>query len=117
MDRINALFALATHYYQTQRVEDALDALDRLAKLRRSSVDQIIRGYCELARNDRAAAIRAWESAVKINPNHIDIHRSLAALLAENGEAERARRHEELAARLSQVLERADRDSGSAGTR
>lgn len=105
--RINALFALASHHFEQQRVAEAVKFIGLLTRLRRHSADWVLLGDCELTRGDLAAASQAYAQAVTIQPNLVPVHEQLVRLYRQTGDSSRADRHQEIARRIEAVVKKA----------
>ena len=102
--RILALSVLAQDHYQKHELNLAVARLHELTGIRRASQDWLLLGNCEAARQDFVKAREAFETAVAINPKLVAAHVALARLYAREGDEEKARRQQELAARMEQIL-------------
>ena len=71
----------------------ALHWYRQLTKLRRVSADFFMLGLCESNAGNVAAAIAAFEQALRIDPTLVPAHEHLARLLQSRGDAERSESH------------------------
>lgn len=89
----NALFAVADAHYREERPQLALAALERLNQVRRHSLQWLLWAECERKRGHLAGIETALQHAVQIDPNLSQVHRYLAQVHEQRGDAERARYH------------------------
>ena len=101
--RIRALYILAADHYENRRPAQAAALLDELTRLRRCSADWALLGLCRLAGGDSAAATRALEQAVALNPKLLPLHRELVQLYEASGQADKATAQRRLGRRLQEI--------------
>ena len=71
----HALEAVATHYYELDRFEDALGAVDRLIAQHPHAADGWMRRGILLGHLDRnAEALGAYDQALDLNPYDVETH-------------------------------------------
>ncbi|MBP88323.1 MAG: hypothetical protein CMJ64_16675 [Planctomycetaceae bacterium] len=104
--RINALFAVASYRKLAGQREQAIRFATELTQIRRHPADWWLIGDCHLALGNGERAIRAYETAVAINPNLIPIHENLCRLHEEQGNATQVAKHRHLLERLEATAER-----------
>jgi predicted CXXCH cytochrome family protein len=107
--RIRALFLLATDHYRQERYAQAIELVDELRRLRRSSSDWALLGYCRLAMDDASAATAAFEKALELNPRMLPVHRELASLYQAAGHTQQAARRLTIGERFSKLGSRSPR--------
>ncbi len=88
--RCVALVLVAHARADEGRVEDAIDALHRLTRLRRHPSDWLLLADCEKRRGNQAAAVEALEAATRIDPRLWQIQQELAEEYKRRGDAEQA---------------------------
>jgi len=96
ISRVNSLYALAAFYSESQQYAMALPILTQLTTLRRNAGDWMLLGDCLLASEDQTKAIAAYERAVQIDPNLVEIHTLLAEYYERTGKPEQAQKHKVL---------------------
>jgi predicted CXXCH cytochrome family protein len=111
--RMNALFALASHDFDRNKLKEAEATLRQLIRLRRHPADHELLGNCALLRNDVAGAIAHYRTAVEIRPDLAPIHRNLARLYRQSGDPAREKRHQEIARRFEAIMENRRRNDGT----
>lgn len=104
--RADALLTLVNYHVREKRYEDAIDALQKLTRLRRYSGDWRMLGMCFLEQGKPNEALDALKRALAIRPWRSDTHLGLATVYERLGDAGRAREHYEKAQWLSQNGER-----------
>ncbi|MBI1901640.1 MAG: hypothetical protein HYS13_11100 [Planctomycetia bacterium] len=97
-ERTNAMFLKTVALADQGRAEEARAVARQLTQLRRQSVDWVLLSGCEKALGDTDAAYRALETAVRINPRLVHVHRELADYYRRQGNGQRALWHEQRAA-------------------
>jgi hypothetical protein len=101
--RIGVLYLLAVDHYQNQRLDRAVELLEELTRLRRSSADWALLGICEQARHDSQAATAAFEKAVAINPQQASLHEELARLYDAAGDVDKATFRRRIGKRIQEI--------------
>jgi hypothetical protein len=93
MERSNALFLIADAHFRKGRYTDARDALLTASRLRRHSVQWLLKAECEKALGNPDGIEEALQMAVRINPRLVNIHQHLAEHFERKGNHERAAWH------------------------
>jgi tetratricopeptide (TPR) repeat protein len=99
--RVNSLFAVALHGFETRQWSSAQIALDELVSLRRLAGDWDLRGVCRSQTGDLQGALSDLQQAAAINPFLPGIRLNLAAVYEQRGDASSAERERSIAAALS----------------
>jgi len=107
--RVNSLYAIAAELSLQKRFHEASPVLEQLTRMRRNAADWMPIGAMRLASRDLPGAIKAFETAVAIDPNFVEIHKLLAQCYEQIGEDEKAAHSRSLAAALTKVLENAQK--------
>lgn len=102
--RSGVLSILATDLYNKGELDEAVQQLGELLRLRRNAPNWILLGNCELKRKNYPAATEAFEQAVAVDPKQIAAHRTLAQLYGVAGKETQARREWAIADRLEKIL-------------
>ena len=108
--RAGAMSILADHQFRKGQTDEAADLAHELIRLRRNAADWILLGNCELKREDYAAATRAFEHAVSIDPGQVAVHRMLSRLQIMSGTEndDVSRRRMAIASRIAEILNAAN---------
>jgi hypothetical protein len=93
-DRCNALFLLADAHAKRKDFKQALPHALELTTLRRHPADWLLLGRCREQIDGLAAAIGAYEQAVRINPRLWDVHEFLADHFRRQGDGKKAAWHQ-----------------------
>jgi hypothetical protein len=96
-DRCSALFLYADAHARQRRPAPAITALRELIKLRRHPIDYLLLADCERMAGNEAAVEEVLSAAVRIDPRLWKIHRYLADLYRQKGDAAKAAFHEKRA--------------------
>jgi predicted CXXCH cytochrome family protein len=96
-ERTNAMFLKAYALAGQGRAREARGLVRELTRLRRQSFDWVLLADCEKALGDTEAAYQALETAVRINPRLVQVHKELAEYYRRQGAAQRAEWHEQRA--------------------
>jgi hypothetical protein len=99
--RVNSLFAVALHGFETRQWSSAQIALDELVSLRRLAGDWDLRGVCRSQTGERQGALSDLQQAAAINPFLPGIRLNLAAVYEQLGDTDSAERERSIAASLS----------------
>ncbi len=108
--RVNALYAVAANHVRQQHPQQALGVLRQLTRLRRNAADWAMMGDCYFALNEPSQAVGAFERAVEIDPNLLEIHELLTNHNAQSGDRRRADRQRAIMRTIGEIHARANRE-------
>jgi hypothetical protein len=91
--RADALLVLANGYVRARLYGLAIDALEKLTRMRRYSGDWRLLGLCYLEQGEMPKAIEALNTALAIRPWRHDVHLALAQAHSRLGDLARAQEH------------------------
>ncbi|MEO8495789.1 MAG: tetratricopeptide repeat protein, partial [Planctomycetota bacterium] len=89
---------------ESQQFAVALPILRQLTALRRNAGDWMLLGDCFLGSDNLPEATAAYEKAVEIDPNLIDIHELLAVCYERAGDPDQAQQRRRLAKAIEAAL-------------
>jgi predicted CXXCH cytochrome family protein len=104
--RADALLTLVNCHIRDKRYDDAINALQKVTRLRRYSGDWRLLGMCYLEQGRPNDALIALKEALAIRPWRPDVHLGLATVYERLGDAGHAREHYEKAQWLAKNNER-----------